>query len=93
LTKSSRKGSSGKAVSVSSKCPHRAQENRRKTKRDSTLLPAPGNVPTASVDNAALCFHPAFVGASGAEQDAQQIWPFSANRLAEIRFLMACLLH
>jgi len=62
---------------VSSKCPHRAQENRRKTKRDSTLLPAPGNVPTASVDNAALCFHPAFVGASGAE-------PATTNQRMEI---------
>ena len=30
-----------------------------------------------------------FAGASGAAQDAQQIWPFSANRLAEMRFLIA----
>jgi len=71
LTKSSRKGSSGKAVSVSSKCPQRGQQKRRSTTRDSTLLPAPGNAPTGTVDNAAFFFQLAFASATGAEQDAQ----------------------
>jgi hypothetical protein len=53
------------------------------------LLPAPGNAPTGTIDNAALFFQLAFAGATGAEQDAQQIWPSSAKRLPEIRFFTA----
>jgi hypothetical protein len=53
------------------------------------LLPAPGNAPTGTVDNAAFSFQLAFAGPNGAEQDAQQIWPFSAKRLSEIRFFTA----
>jgi hypothetical protein len=53
------------------------------------LLPAPGNAPTGTVDNAAFFFQLAFAGAKGAEQDAQQICPLLANRLAETRFFIA----
>jgi len=45
---SSRKGSSGNAVSVSSKCPHLGQQNRRRTTSGWTFVPAPGSVATAT---------------------------------------------
>jgi hypothetical protein len=53
------------------------------------LLPAPGNALTGTVDNAAFVFQLTFAGPKAAEQDAQQIWPFSAKRLAEMRFFIA----
>ena len=72
-TMSSRKGSSGSAVSVSSKCPHFGQQNRRSTTSGWTFIPAPGNVATATVESAADFFQPQFADANRCEHAAQQM--------------------
>src|SRR4029079_13668463 len=88
LTMSSRKGSPGRAVSVSSRCPHFGQQNRRSTTSGWTFVPAPGNAATATVERAADLFQPPFAGAKRCEHVAQQMCPASAISVSDRRLLI-----